>query len=659
MQRANFSILRPAALFVMAALLLGSVAYAQEDPLTREDAFSSAAHHNAEAAKRAASLPVVVAWPVEPFGVSKAGLNVGPNVRVSDPFNPAPGADLRGRSETTIATDPSGRFLLAGWNDAQGFLFAPFGPPPGLGLSGFAYSADGGKTWTDGGAPFVFPGPGGVGVVTRGDPWMDTGGPGRKTYYYANLAVFDTAPGGGMSVHTGAFKGKTFSFNRAVFIPPPAAGDFLDKESLCAGKSGQTKDWVVVATTNFEGAPVFGNGAIDAFISKDRALTFSFTRVQPTEGAPLHQGTDCSITHDGKIYVIWERGRLSPFLGQGGGVADPEIVIARSDDGGATFTPRMSVASISSGSLWPPSGFNRNTHNDFPRIAAANAGPFKDRVYVVYNDSQVANGGPMPAPLGPEDAPCGVDCGHPDLDVYLAFSDDMGVTWSTPTLVAGGADGPIQFWPVVSTDENGHVFVTYNESIEPVGTDFLNGAPPFGNKDSFVDVYLARSIDGGVTFEPRIRVTETTTNWNRNVTPTNIAPNFGDYIFHVSTPNHVYVTWADGRSGVMPEVFYARVSPGASKHEAEGVPAAFALRQNYPNPFNPATTLSFAVPAESEVELAVYDVMGRRVAVLVEGALPAGEHQVAFDARGLSSGLYLARLVTPRGGFTRTMQLVK
>ena len=103
------------------------------------------------------------------------GKGVGPNVPMNDPFDPTPGADSRGRSETTIASDPSGQFLVSGWNDAQGFLFAPFGPPPGLGLSGFASSSDGGQTWTDGGAPFVFGSPG---IVTRGDPWLDTGGSG-------------------------------------------------------------------------------------------------------------------------------------------------------------------------------------------------------------------------------------------------------------------------------------------------------------------------------------------------------------------------------------------------------------------------------------------------------------------------------------------------
>ena len=126
------------------------------------------------------------------------------------------------------------------------------------------------------------------------------------------------------------------------------------------------------------------------------------------------------------------------------------------------------------------------------------------------------------------------------------------------------------------------------------------------------------------------------------------------------------VTWADGRSGVQPEVFYATIGVGASKagdpvaEEAPAeVPAAFALEQNYPNPFNPATTLTFGLPENSDIQLAVYDVMGRQVAMLAEGTMPAGEHRVTFEAQGLPSGTYLARLTTPQSSFTRIMQLIK
>ena len=66
----------------------------------------------------------------------------------------------------------------------------------------------------------------------------------------------------------------------------------------------------------------------------------------------------------------------------------------------------------------------------------------------------------------------------------------------------------------------------------------------------------------------------------------------------------------------------------------------------YPNPFAASTTIRFSLDAPSDVRLAVYDVLGREVAVLVDGAVEAGTHTAEFDAAGLPSGLYLYRLST-------------
>ncbi|PIO48663.1 MAG: hypothetical protein CMR00_04110 [[Chlorobium] sp. 445] len=71
----------------------------------------------------------------------------------------------------------------------------------------------------------------------------------------------------------------------------------------------------------------------------------------------------------------------------------------------------------------------------------------------------------------------------------------------------------------------------------------------------------------------------------------------------------------------------------------------YELMQNYPNPFNPSTTIRYALPAASEVSLRVYDMLGRMVSeVLRSVKQEAGVYEVRFDARGLSSGVYLYRL---------------
>ena len=85
-------------------------------------------------------------------------------------------------------------------------------------------------------------------------------------------------------------------------------------------------------------------------------------------------------------------------------------------------------------------------------------------------------------------------------------------------------------------------------------------------------------------------------------------------------------------------------------------PEQFMLEANAPNPFREQTTIRFSLPDRQQVRLDVYDVLGRRVRRLVNAALPAGQHEVVFDAAGASSGVYFYRIRA--GGYTETRKMV-
>lgn len=94
------------------------------------------------------------------------------------------------------------------------------------------------------------------------------------------------------------------------------------------------------------------------------------------------------------------------------------------------------------------------------------------------------------------------------------------------------------------------------------------------------------------------------------------------------------------------------------------LPRAFSLAQNYPNPFNPATVIQYYLPAESKVSLRVYNILGQVVRTLVNGPQPGGDHFEAWDGHSdggaaLASGVYLYRLQTDNGIYTRKMVLLK
>jgi hypothetical protein len=98
--------------------------------------------------------------------------------------------------------------------------------------------------------------------------------------------------------------------------------------------------------------------------------------------------------------------------------------------------------------------------------------------------------------------------------------------------------------------------------------------------------------------------------------------------------------------------------------DAALAPAVLNLGENYPNPFNPATRITFSLPRSGEVDLAVFDLAGRRVATLVRGTVEAGRHEVMWrgrDDRGgaVASGVYFSRLVAGGELLTRKMMLLK
>ena len=82
----------------------------------------------------------------------------------------------------------------------------------------------------------------------------------------------------------------------------------------------------------------------------------------------------------------------------------------------------------------------------------------------------------------------------------------------------------------------------------------------------------------------------------------------------------------------------------ATPSASEAIVSEYALHQNYPNPFNPSTSITFDLVESGSVSLKVFDIMGREVAVLVNGSRDAGRHTVAFDATSLPSALYIYTL---------------
>ncbi|MEQ9278070.1 MAG: T9SS type A sorting domain-containing protein [Balneola sp.] len=85
----------------------------------------------------------------------------------------------------------------------------------------------------------------------------------------------------------------------------------------------------------------------------------------------------------------------------------------------------------------------------------------------------------------------------------------------------------------------------------------------------------------------------------------------------------------------------------------------FGLQQNYPNPFNPSTTISYSVAENADVTLNVFNMLGQKVATLVNSTQSEGSYTVTWDASNVASGIYIYRLQAGNKVFTRKMNLIK
>lgn len=119
--------------------------------------------------------------------------------------------------------------------------------------------------------------------------------------------------------------------------------------------------------------------------------------------------------------------------------------------------------------------------------------------------------------------------------------------------------------------------------------------------------------------------------------------------------------WIAGSGGTVLRT--RTIATSAVDERATTIPGAMALERNFPNPFNPSTTIAYVIPADRAgdgmVDLRVYDLLGREVAVLIHQRETAGAHTVVFNGAGLASGVYLYRLTVGGTAISQRMLLVK
>lgn len=135
--------------------------------------------------------------------------------------------------------------------------------------------------------------------------------------------------------------------------------------------------------------------------------------------------------------------------------------------------------------------------------------------------------------------------------------------------------------------------------------------------------------------------------WNAGGTASNggfETPFSGGTVLITQVGTHYYVCVPHASIGMNGQIV---VNPSTDIQTTTVItPTAFYLKQNFPNPFNPSTIISFNLPKKNHVTLKIYNTIGNEIATLIDGDIQAGTHEIKWDAKTISAGVYFYRIET-------------
>ena len=446
------------------------------------------------------------------------------NVRVNDPSLDTHEPGQTTQSETSIAV--AGSHIAVGYNDSQQtglFLTA------GSDLTGYSYSADGGASFTDGGAI-----PNTPEFVNFGDPWLASTRAGDM--YYSTLALDLFNFNLDVVVAKSTDGGKAWGTPVPVYRPPFSIFYSADKPAIASGSDPVVKarDDLYATWDDFSFNPAIGKffAGLPVAHSTNGGATWHLAYAKKFDltaekGCSFKQfiGATPIVSHAaGTLYVVAERLAVNDPRCTGTAPMRRSEWIFRSADGGKTFGPGVKIAgateAVPNGLLFlGPGRYMRDL--ELPTIAQRG-----NAIYVAWNDG--ARG---------------------KSHIRLATSIDGGQTWAV-SFVTHGAGDEVQ--PALSADSSGIHLLYYQR-----------------NPNNTLDVLAGNSRNGTGFATKRV----TTQSFQGTLTIPQFDPiiafgYMGDYIANVSDGLHQYFAWGDNRDSVTdflfpngrndPNVFFAK-----------------------------------------------------------------------------------------------------
>lgn len=413
--------------------------------------------------------------------------------------------------------------------------------------------------------------------------------------YFIDRIVVQKSTNGGINWSNGTYTG---------FIPPKQQ----DKEWLCVDPYNNN---IYMSWTQFDSygssnpsdsSVILFSSSTDAGETWSNALRINKIAGNCVDEDNTVEGAVPCTGPNGEIYVSWS--------------INDKIVFNKSTNGGVSWLPEETfVTSQPGGWDFAVSGIYRANGLPVTSCDLSN-GPNRGTIYINWSDQRN---------------------GTTDTDVFMIKSTDGGNTWSDVKRVNDDPSGRQQFFTWMTIDQTtGFVYFVFYDRRNYTTLQ--------------TDVFMAKSTDGGETFE------------NFKISASPFTPNssvfFGDYTNITAANNKIRPIWARLDNTSL-SIYTAIVDiPTSINVLNSSVPSSFKLYANYPNPFNPVTKIKFDVVNEQKgnVRLTIYDLEGKEISRLIDDNLESGTYEVEWDGSAFASGTYFCKMES--GNYTDTISLV-
>ena len=440
--------------------------------------------------------------------------------------SPAAGGVTEYQGEVQVAVNPNNALqMVAGANsffrDPAAACQAPAGAAKTFGTQALYGSTDGGKTWVYRCAPWPATLTGGV---TGADAWFgsdpamawDGNGNAYAAYMLLSYNSSTDKAGAAIIVAKSSDVGQTWTPLGIVTNHITVTSPFPDKEMLTVDTSN--------GAFSHPGRlyVIWDENNVERVAFSDDGVTWT-THVFSVSGFMV--GADVKVGPDGTVFAVWNRVFLPNNLGQA--QAD-DTFFSKSTDGGVTWTAPVKIFSHTLASFqtyYHPAAQDERGVNAFPALDVDRnpSSPFFGRLYIAYADTTGS---------------------FSQIDVYARSSNDGGTTWSNRLKVNDDSTGVTHIFPWLGVDPtDGTVNVAWYDTRNDIDQERTQ-------------IYYARSSNGGSSFEPNVKLTDSGANFSNQVAYSdedswsnlNANPNqYGDYMGVAAINRKVQVVWTDSR----------------------------------------------------------------------------------------------------------------